>query len=265
MACISISATAPIFSEPETIEQMLAHWRVLVTAAVSNPETPVGRLPMLLEEERASLLDPGFLPEGIAPRHQNIVHWFEAQAAVSPFAIAVNDPERHITYAELNARANALARQLRRTLGPSETLATALVGLYLPRSTDLIVGILAVLKAGAAYVPIDVDAPAGRQRFILRDAAASLLLTQRGALDVSPDSSPRSFGSRAIPRNARATIPRLVHTDRYAAYVIYTSGSTGEPKGVVVSHCNVCAVHGHQRRVRVRSGGRVVPVPFGRL
>ena len=170
-----------------TIEQLLEHWRVLVAAAVANPETPVGRLPLLRHEERAALLNHWSPPPTIEPSHQSLVQWFEAQVAATPHAIAITDGEHHLTYAGFNARANGIARQLRRRLGAVDTRSIPLVGLCLPRSIDLVVGILGILKAGAAYVPIDIDAPQARLRYIIQDSGASALLVRRDALDVAPE------------------------------------------------------------------------------
>ena len=235
---LDLSYSADLF-EPETIEQMLAHWQVMVAAAAACPETPLGRLPLLRADERAVLLEPGLSPAGIAPCHQSLVHWFDDQAAATPHAVAVNEGEQRLTYGELNARASALARQLRRRLEPVDTDAVPLVGLCLPRSIDLVVAILAILKAGAAYVPVDVDAPAERQRFILRDAGASLLVTRRGMLDVQPEFLPPQHWMDGNASEPEAENVRLPVRPDDTAYVIYTSGSTGEPKGVVVSHRNV--------------------------
>ena len=186
---LDLGYSADLFASG-TIAQMLARWRLLVEGAVANPETPIGRLPLLGKEERAQLLQSGSLAAASALQHQSLVAGFEAQAAATPLAIAVNDGERRLTYAELNARANGLARRLRRAVDSIETQGTPLVGLCLPRSVDLIVGVLGILKAGAAYVPVDVDAPQARLRFILEDSGASLLVTRRGVLDAAPELIP---------------------------------------------------------------------------
>jgi non-ribosomal peptide synthetase component F len=169
---------------------MLARWRLLVEGAVANPETPIGRLPLLGKEERAQLLQSGSrapAKRAAAPKPGREIR---GPAAATPFAIAVNDGERRLTYAELNTRANGLARRLRRAVDSIETQGTPLVGLCLARSVDLIVGVLGILKAGAAYVPVDVDAPQARLRFILEDSGASLLVTRRGVLDAAPELIP---------------------------------------------------------------------------
>ncbi|SCF02284.1 amino acid adenylation domain-containing protein [Micromonospora viridifaciens] len=166
----------------------------------------------------------------------------EAQAELSPAAVAIVAPDMTLTYAELNARANRLARRLvERGTGPD-----SLVALALPRDAQLIVAVLAVLKAGAGYLPLDDRHPAERIAYIVRDARPTLLLATDAARPAAaiatrlgvPTLNPRDTG--AAPPSATAN---LADTDRagavdrrHIAYTIYTSGSTGQPKGVAVSH-----------------------------
>ncbi|WP_443047994.1 amino acid adenylation domain-containing protein, partial [Streptomyces sp. H39-S7] len=155
-----------------------------------------------------------------------IVELFEAQVGRSPESVAVAFGAEAVSYGELNGRANRLARWLiGQGVGPER-----LVGLVLPRSVDLVVAVLAVLKAGAAYVPVDPDYPADRIKVILGDAAPALVLdTTTFAADLSAYSTADIHGDeRTGPLRGGS-----------AAYVIYTSGSTGRPKGVVVPHHNV--------------------------
>ena len=160
---------------------------------------------------------------------------FEAQVERTPSAIAVVAGDRQLTYAELNERANQLARFLRRFgIGPD-----SLVGLCLDRSLEMIVGILGVLKAGAGYVPMDPSYPADRLAFMLQDANVFVLLTQSHLLDQLPShNGPRlSLDSDwdVIAKEKKENLAAWANPANLA-YVIYTSGSTGKPKGVMIHH-----------------------------
>nr|WP_284454627.1 non-ribosomal peptide synthetase [Actinomadura madurae] len=191
----------------------------VVEAVVTAPDTPIGAVDVLDGAERAVILDEwagGAMP---AEERTTIPALFEAQVARTPDAPAVTFEGSSISYAELNARANRLARYLvERGAGPERPVA-----LVLPRSADLVVAVLAVLKSGAPYVPIDPDHPDDRIAFILADADPALVVRPE---DVHV--SGHDDGDLGLPIEPE-----------HAAYVIYTSGSTGRPKGVVVSHQNV--------------------------
>ncbi len=160
---------------------------------------------------------------------------FEAQVERTPSAIAVVADDRQLTYAELNERANQLARFLRRFgIGPD-----SLVGLCVDRSLEMIVGVLGILKAGAGYVPMDPTYPAERLAFMLQDANVFVLLTQSHLLDQLPaHNGPRlSLDSDwdVIAKERRDNLAAWANPANLA-YVIYTSGSTGKPKGVMIHH-----------------------------
>jgi len=163
----------------------------------------------------------------------SIHHLFELHAARTPGAIAVVFHGIHLTYRQLNARADLLAACLiSQGVGPN-----VLVGLCVQRSLELVVGILGILKAGGAYVPIDPLYPANRVAFILEDAGAPVLVTQRSLLASLPKTQSRHILlDEPLPSPAHApSIPPPVSSDNLA-YVIYTSGSTGNPKGVQIEH-----------------------------
>ena len=224
--------------EPDTIDRMLGHYQRLLAAAVRLPNGPVASLPMLASAERDALLRPT-LDEPARPAVAERLHeTFERRARAMPDELAIVARPDSLTYGELNAGANRLARRLRR-LG---VRAEDRVGLYLDRSSETIVAILAVLKAGAAYVPIDPANPAERIGFILDDAGVRLLLTDRARQALLPP--------LPVPRllldEAREEIASEDGTDlglggdpRELAYIIYTSGSTGRPKGTLVQHDHV--------------------------
>src|SRR5262249_36411631 len=165
-------------------------------------------------------------------------HFFERQTVVTPAANAIVSALRAWTYRELNERANRLGRYLRRFGAGSQVH----IGLFLPSSCEAIVGILAVLKAGAAYVPLDPGYPAERIAFMLHDSQAMLVLTQQSLRELLPKSAASIIAVDSEWKNIEAESTdnlgsTAVLTD--LAYIIYTSGSTGQPKGVMVEHRSV--------------------------
>ncbi|WP_424893165.1 amino acid adenylation domain-containing protein [Streptomyces sp. XH2] len=224
---------------PDAVERVAAEavvtrLRLLLEAVVMRPEQPIGHVDLLTAGERDRLLgfsaDPA--PEGLLPG------WFEAQAKESPDAVAVLHDGVGITYGELNARANRLARVLVRCgVGPDRVVAVAL-----PRSVHVVVGLLAVLKAGGVYLPVDPEYPAERIAFMLADARPAHVLSDAVTAPRLPDLG--DVPSVLVDRLdlAREDGADLTDADRPAplspeqlAYVIYTSGSTGRPKGVMMS------------------------------
>lgn len=242
------------FDRP-TVRRMLGHLTNLLSEMVSRPEAHPAELDMLTQEEKQDLLVAHNQPTAIR-RHSHIradgsstIHeMFEEQVQRTPQAVSVTSDGAGLTYEELNARANQLATRLRRLgVGPD-----VIVGLYLDRSIDLVVGLLAVLKAGGAYLPIDLSYPPERMAFMLEDAGTSVLLTQTHLLAQLPESRSTlvciDIESVMPPRlnrsvNSEASISvgpeSAVAGPDNLAYVIYTSGSTGTPKGVLVTHRNV--------------------------
>ena len=160
---------------------------------------------------------------------------FEAQVARTPAKIAVEFEAAQLTYAELNARANQLAHQLRALgVGPD-----VLVGVLMERSLEMAVALLAILKAGGAYLPLDVEYPPERVRFMLEDSCAPVVLTQTRWRHVLPDSHAQVLcldDCRELVVQGQSENPVGAATADNLAYVIYTSGSTGRPKGVMIQH-----------------------------
>jgi natural product biosynthesis luciferase-like monooxygenase protein len=212
--------------------------RTLLSAIASDPERPVGDLPLLEpDEERRMLVE--WNDTAMAYDHGRCVHHLiEAQVAASPDAVALRVGGQRLTYAELDARANQLAHRLRR-LGVHPGVR---VGVATERSAEMVVALLAILKAGGAYVPMDPEYPARRIAFMAQDARVPVVLSTGRAtahLDLGDvhllrlDAEAEELGrepTEAVAGEATSEDP---------AYVIYTSGSTGTPKGVVVTHRNV--------------------------
>ncbi len=215
--------------------RMLGHLQTLFEAIVADPEQRVGELPLLTESERHQLLVEWNDTAADYPRDRCLHQLFEAQAARTPKAVAVMFENQQLTYAELNARANQLARHLIALgVGPD-----VLVGICAERSLELMVGLLGILKAGGAYVPMDPGYPQARIAFMLTDTRAPVLLTQQRLLGQLP----RHEGHVVCLDSDWATIgvqndanPAAANMATGLAYVIYTSGSTGRPKGVCITH-----------------------------
>ncbi len=223
--------------EPETIRRMLGHYQMLLEAVVQNPDRPISTMPILTEDERQRIL-----VEWNDTRQEHplgcIHEIFEAQVERTPDAVAVVDEDARMTYTELNRRANQLAHHLMSLgVGP-ETL----VGVCLERSAHAIIALLGIMKAGAAYLPLDPSFPTERLAFMIEDSGADILITQAGFVGRSPVPAPRVLcidrDSLAIARESTENLSRSVNSQNLA-YTIYTSGSTGKPKGVEVTHQNV--------------------------
>ncbi|HST60442.1 MAG TPA: amino acid adenylation domain-containing protein [Longimicrobium sp.] len=235
--------------EPATAARMAALFVQLLEAVAARPDGRVSDAELLDADERARLAEWNETAAPLPPEPR-IHRLVEAQARRTPDVVAVVFADDVLTYAELDGRANRLARHLAAMGARPE----ARVGICLERSAEMVVAILAVLKAGAAYLPLDPSYPAGRLAYMLEDSGASLLITQaslRGLLPaegvrvVRVDTDADAIASRpAGELDGRADA-------RNVAYVIYTSGSTGRPKGVQVTHANVASFFaGMDERVR---------------
>ncbi|ASS75371.1 hypothetical protein CIG75_10460 [Tumebacillus algifaecis] len=219
--------------EESTIARMAEHFTHLVSSLLDNPDTPVYDLQMLTDAEQQLFKTwNGELP---APADSCVHRLIEEQAARTPDNIAVECERQTLTYRELNARANQLARHLQ-TLGIGTE---SLVTLCVERSIDLIVAELGILKAGAAYVPIDPSNPAERTAFILQDTKASVMVTQSHLAQELPAHDARLIcldtDGETLSGYATDNLVTDV-TSQNLAYLIYTSGSTGTPKAVAVEH-----------------------------
>ncbi|MGW5285426.1 non-ribosomal peptide synthetase, partial [Streptomyces collinus] len=216
----------------------------LLEAVTTNPDQPISQVDILDPSERELLLHPWNDTLVAHPDELTVHELVEQQVARTPDAVAVVSGNTQLTYRQLNTRANQLARLLvARGIGPEQLVAVAI-----PRSAELIVALLAIAKAGAAYLPIEVEQPVDRVRFMLADARPALLLAAPEVLEAFEEELPGALACLPISRTSDALWATFVSDDltdneRVApllmgnpAYVIYTSGSTGSPKGVVVSH-----------------------------
>ncbi|HJP75782.1 MAG TPA: non-ribosomal peptide synthase/polyketide synthase [Pseudonocardiaceae bacterium] len=209
---------------------------------IENPDKPVTELDVLGADERAKVL-VDWNATGKSAQPATLPELVQAQVAKSPGNIAVSCQGRELTYDELNTAANRLARALiARGAGPERVVALAV-----PRSVEMVVVWLAVLKSGAAYLPVDANYPPERIKFMLADATPMLLVTTKALAEKFPDTelvvidAPETVAELAT--NEPANPPCQARIDN-AAYVIYTSGSTGKPKGVAVTHRGIAGVAG---------------------
>lgn len=222
----------------ETIIRMIGHFQVLLQAIAAHPEQPISELPLLTEPEHHQLLVEWNDTEMSYPAESCIHQLFESQVNRTPDAIAMVFEHSHLTYGELNQRANQLAHYLRSMgVGPE-----SLVGICLERSLEMVVGLLGILKAGGSYVPLDPAYPRDRLALMIEDSQLPLLLTQRALCDqfseqqvqiVCMDSDWEAIAQQPADNPNSGVGPANL------AYTIYTSGSTGKPKGVQLCHHTV--------------------------
>src|SRR6516162_9073099 len=222
-----------------SVEALAGRLVRLLEAAMAAPEVSIGRLEILSAEERRTLLHEWTataraLPDATLPQ------LFAAQAAATPDAVAVVFAGEELSYGELDARANKLAHHLR-ALGVG---AESVVGVCLERSLELVVALIAILKAGGGYLPLDPGYPRERLSFMLADAGAAVLISATGLRDRVDAPGVRRLeldGAAAAIAAHPKSAPAAVVGPHNLAYVIYTSGSTGTPKGVAVEHGHLLA------------------------
>ena len=220
--------------DPATIQRMGGHFQVLLEGIAANPLQPVMALPLLTTGEKNILLFDWNNTRSDYPRDQCLHPLFEAQAARTPDAVAVVHDHRHLTYAALNKRANHLAHALLRAGVKPDTL----VGICIERSLETAAAMLGVLKAGAAYVPLDPHYPPERLAYMLDDARIQVLLTQTSLADrfAKPPATVIHLDTLDMENSKDDANPVVAVLPEHLAYVIYTSGSTGRPKGVMIPH-----------------------------
>jgi amino acid adenylation domain-containing protein len=222
-----------------TIKRMRRHFEQLLEAIIAKPTQPLFAIPLLTEAER-ELRAEWNSTESDYPADACLHQLFERQADVTPSATALVFQDERLTYRALNERANQLAHHLReRGVSPE-----VLCGVFMERSTEMVVSLLAILKAGGAYVPLDPLYPQERLSFMLEDTRAAVLLTEQSLIERLPPSGAHIIcldGERdEISRHSDESPSSLVNSSNLA-YVIYTSGSTGRPKGVAIEHHSTAA------------------------
>ncbi|MBW4428177.1 MAG: amino acid adenylation domain-containing protein [Nostoc desertorum CM1-VF14] len=223
----------------DTIARMVGHFQTLLESIVSNSNQPIFELPILTPAERQKLLVDWNNTQVEYPQEACIHQLFEAQVEKTPDAIALIFANLELTYRELNNRANRLAHHLQNLGVKPDTL----VGICMERSIEMVVGILAIMKAGGAYLPLDPTYPKERLAFMLEDAQLPLLLVQPHLIHELPAHTAKvvavDANEAAFADYSQANPDSSVQLENIA-YVIYTSGSTGKPKGAINTHKGLC-------------------------
>lgn len=228
-----LSYSSELF-EARTAGRVVRHFQTLLESAAKNPDCALSDLCMLTETDRQELLyrrnetSRDLLPHSMADI-------FEFQAEQTPAAIAVEHEQAKLTYFELNRQANSLAHYLKKLGAGPETL----VGICLERGLDMVIGLLAIMKAGAAYVPLDPGYPRERLRYMVEDSTPAVLLTQESIehpWDFYRGRAVRIEKDRAWIEREAQNNPERAGAPESLCYVIYTSGSTGKPKGVQITN-----------------------------
>ena len=234
---LSLSYSTALFKEA-TIVRMLEHYKEVLKSIADDIEQPIGDLSMLTSEEENQLLTIFNSTDVAYPLDKTVVDVFRSQVQKSPDAIAAVFEGEKLTYQELDKRSNQLAHYLiGKDIQPND-----LVGICIDRNFDMLIGILGILKSGAAYVPIKPDFPKDRIAYVLEDAACALIVTN----DSSKESLIDFDGVDLVELDAEVltseypvTALELAHNSNDLAYVIYTSGSTGLPKGAMIEHAGL--------------------------
>ena len=242
----------------ERITRLMGHFQTLLKGIVKNPQQKVGELPLLTDPEKQQILVEWNQTQVPYRDHQCIHQLFEEQVAKNPDAVAVIYEQECLTYQQLNQKANQLAHYLQSLGIKTEEL----VGVCVERSPLIIIGILGILKAGAAYLPLDPSYPPNRLIYMVEDSGVSVVLTQEKlANTLQLENLQKVYLDQDWPIISQQSSDSPVSETqaKNLAYVIYTSGSTGKPKGVLLAHKGVCNLATQQRKIfNIKAQSRVL-------
>ena len=254
--------TSPIFTiyyeqnhfQQTTIERLAVYFLQLLQEAARHPQKTIGELEMLTEQDKRQLIHDLNRTQVEYPKTFTVQALFEQQVLQAPDRVAVVEDERELTYRELNKKANQLARRLRKQGVTREQT----VGIMAERTAEMVIGILAILKAGGTYVPLDPDHPQDRIQYVLEDSDTRLVLTSRLAADYLPGAIERVIIDDPDLATELEDNLSPVNQPEDLIYIIYTSGSTGRPKGVMVTHRNVIRLVKHTNYVKFGQDDRIL-------
>jgi len=219
----------------ERMERLVRHLELLMDRTVATPNAPLTEIEYIGPQERRAVLSEWNRTESPLPTERRFYRLFEEHAEMAPNAVAASFETQQWTYSELNRRANRLAHYLmRQGVGPE-----VLVGIFLERGLEMLVGLLGIVKAGGAYLPLDPSFPADRLAYMLADSGAPVLLTSRKLASMLSGYAGRILALDELFSEIAAESDGNLALQPYAenpAYVIYTSGSAGKPKGVLIRH-----------------------------
>jgi len=225
--------------EGSTITRIIGHFQVLLEGIVNQPETSISELPLITKAEQQQLLVEWNQTQTEYPKHQCIHQCFEEQVTRTPNAVALIFEGQKLSYIELNQKANQLAHYLQSLSVKPETI----VGICIERSCEMIIGLLGILKAGAAYLPLDISYPTARLSLMLGDAHPPVILTSKKSLESLPENQAQTVcldtWDDAGLSHFSSDNPITEVKSTNLAYTMYTSGSTGVPKGTNVIHRGV--------------------------
>ncbi|TQV68007.1 amino acid adenylation domain-containing protein [Exilibacterium tricleocarpae] len=232
-----------------TVQKFVEYYKNILKGMTNSPHKKLSSISLLSEKDKRHIIEDLSKTTVYSPDDRCIHQLIQRRAGKSPDSVALIYDDRILTYDELNVASNQLANYLlKKGVGPESK-----VGIFIERSFDMIIGILGVAKAGAAYVPIEVDYPKQRIEYVIEDSSVYLLITQENLCDILPVNirTPRLCIDRDWPIIAEEPIsaPDIFVSPDNLLYVIYTSGSTGKPKGVMITHASLSAHIAWKERV----------------
>ncbi len=232
---VGIEYNAELFSE-HTIEAMLHHYQAVLETIAANPNLSVGEVSFLSKGQLRKMLFDWNQTEVDFSFSKTLSQYVEEQVAKTPSKIAVTDERLSLSYEQLNRRANLLAHELiDKGVKPN-----VVVGVYMPRSVEQVISLLAILKAGGAYLPLDTEYPEERVSFMIEDSKTPLLLYNRELPSWISKLPLHTIDTSVSPANGIISNPLCTAQPISLAYVIYTSGSTGKPNGAMIPHRGIC-------------------------